>query len=196
MINMTRHSDLQTHFDAIEKELTRYVEKVDDNGNTITIAIPPNENAFNIVKLIVKIRRGIDVHNNTIAFSGLIIKHFTTIIPGLTTRWLVSVTDTMADYMEYGGANEALLVSQYINMIKLGQTYINHCGEYSKPSTYPATELWDGVTEYMIDGGDMPRNMYNRINKSIKNPVIKRIFNEVRMRQYGTGNFMDQIGAL
>jgi hypothetical protein len=57
-------------------------------------------------------------------------------------------------------------------------------------------ELWDGVTEYMIDGGDMPTNLYRRINNSIKNPVIKKIFNEVRMRQYGSDNFMARMKAL
>jgi hypothetical protein len=195
-INMTRHADLQTHFAALEKELTTYVEQENEDGEIETVAVPPNEHAFEIVKLIVMLRRGIDVKNNTIRFSTLMTRHFTIIIPNLTTRWLVSITDTMADYMEYGGANEALLVSQYVNLIKLGQTYINHCGDYVKPDKYMGRELWDGVTEYMIDGGDMPTNLYRRINNSIKNPVIKKIFNEVRMRQYGSDNFMARMKAL
>ena len=177
--NLVRHSDINDHLKALRKEL----QHVDDT-------------TFGVISNIVHIRRGVDINTQVMAFHNTLKLQYRSVFSQLDTRWLVSIADTFADTMEFGGDAEAMLISQHINMIKLAQTYIDYCGEFKKPEKFEHYELWDGVINYKLDGGDMPSNMNNRIKKVIKNPVLKALYEEVRLRQYKSGNFMDKLGVI
>ncbi len=103
----------------------------------------------------------------TPTYRDLLLRH-------LNTRWLVAVCDTYADHGNREQRIAALSLSMLINLTKLAETerLLLHDTEYDKNAEdqfqqgFPHS-LWDGVTSYLIDTGDMPRNMFARLRSSL-----------------------------
>lgn len=195
--NFQRWPDVQQHLNALWKELSTTVTEQNEKGEDITVEVPPSEEVKKVISAIVHIRRGIDPQHHVIQFHIQLKGDYKKLFSQLDTRWLVSIADTCADTMQYGGATEAIIISTYANVIKLGETYrLYSNSQYQKPNRWEPHILWDGVSNFNVYGGDMPTNLYRRINASISNPMLKALFAEVKSRLNGSGTYMEQLGAL
>ncbi len=140
---------------------------------------------FYSVWLIVKIRRKIDLDNSIEQFFKLWNRESTFLIKHLSSRWLISVCDTFIDYSK--DSNEvayAFAALFFINTIKLYETervmYKNNNVNSNPEFQTAKVQLFDGITAYNAKGGDMIKNMFNRLNlKSDSQTVSATIFKEL-----------------
>ena len=103
----------------------------------------------------------------TPAFREVLLEH-------LNTRWLIAVCDTFADYGEGGERPAAVCLSTLINLTKLAETerLVQRDPTWDPAAVagfrevFPHT-LWDGVTSYLLDTGDMPRNLFARLGSAL-----------------------------
>ena len=178
-----RMKNVEDHIRALEQELAG------KSPETVTL-----------ISLIVFIRRGIDPDENWSKFRCLMASDYKTIIEELDTRWLVAICDTYADQGEDIEAIQALLISTFCNLIKLGDTFKLVCKnpDYDEAKLQiPPRELWDGVTSYLVCKGDMPRNLINRLNRRMgTNPVFRKLWNTVLARVSRSENFLTSLGKL
>lgn len=123
-------------------------------------------------RCIILIRREIDLDNQWAILRWLLDtpEHRSVLLARLNTRWLVAICDTFADHGGLGERSAALCLSTLINTIKLCETerlILNDAGQNGAALARFSDELprglWDGVTSYLIPGGDMPRNLFHRL---------------------------------
>lgn len=135
---------------------------------------------------IVKIRRQIEPEDNRALFLDLV--HHPIIGPflaqHLSLRWLVSAADTLADIGNAQEAGAAMNLVVLINMMKLAETEYRLCG---KPEHQPQqlaqlleqhpVALFEGMIYYHPIRGDMPRNMFQRLRRSVSSHAfLERVF--------------------
>lgn len=124
--------------------------------------------------LIVRIRRGIDLQDSLDRFFLLWTSEGQELARLLSSRWLVSACDTIADHGTPFQRAGAMMLSATINTIKLAETErLLLCDASLDASKVEAlkshhaerihVELWDGMTAYSIEAGDMPRNLLARM---------------------------------
>lgn len=131
-----------------------------------------------------KLRQKSEPEKNWIEFNGYINTNINSICKSLNTRWLISICDTYADYGSPIEARNALIVSVLVNMEKLGQTQRllqkDSTIDTGKMKYYKNSKpiyLWDGMTSFNINNGDLTKNLFRRMDSLIKySPEIYMIF--------------------
>jgi hypothetical protein len=140
---------------------------------------------FYAVWIIVKIRRKLDLNNTLEQFFKLWNTQATFLIKHLSARWLISVCDTFIDYSkESNEVAYAFSTLFFMNTIKLYETekamYNQQNPQYYPEFLTAKVQLFDGITAYNAKGGDMVKNMFNRLNNKINNQIVTaQIFKEL-----------------
>jgi hypothetical protein len=137
--------------------------------------------------LVVRIRRKIDLESTLGAFFALWASDAEQLASNLSSRWLVSACDTFADYGTPFQRAAALMLSATINTLKLAETERLLMSDASldleKTERLIRTQagqthvpLWDGMTAYSIEAGDMPRNLLSRMRSVLSgDPALSAI---------------------
>jgi len=142
-----------------------------------------------LISLIKNLRQGRNTEKNRIEFKRIIQKNIKKICKNLNTRWLISICDTYVDYGNPIEARNALIITVFTNMEKLGQTYFHmfdlkiNNEKIKKLRDEPPFELWDGMTSFHLKKGDLTSNMFRRIDWCLKEtPELHLIFKTVLTR--------------
>lgn len=139
--------------------------------------------------LTVRLRRGIEPDGALQEFRQLVNDRTDELCAALDTRWLVSVCDTIADVGTPIEQRNAMFVSMLANFEKVGQSYVfwrlNYEGSLDVPVDHQHRKLrlWDGMTSFHLDIGDVTNNMFFRLERLLhETPAIERIYRTVRDR--------------
>lgn len=152
-----------------------------------------------VAKLIILIRRKQDIVNNYDKFYKLCNEYTDVICKSMTTRWLVSVLDTIFDHGEPHQKAGALSVSVLVNMLIVSDT-IMACLDASeipeKPfDTTSSTEY--GCMFLNTRTGDNIRNFINRVNLAVEPcEVVSKIWKEIFCRIQQTKNSISLLKKL
>jgi hypothetical protein len=155
-----------------------------------------------LAKLIVWIRRDIQRDEALGAFGYILENELDFLCEHLSSRWLIAVADTLADY---GSAEErigAMIPVVMLNMAKLAETERMLVSDpqvneemRARLQSFPPVPLWDGTSTYLLDQGDMPRNMFARIRSVLtRAPVSLQIFETLLCRLRENDNILSRIG--
>ncbi len=126
------------------------------------------------VWLIVNIRRNIDKALNFEKLSSLWRHEDAFLLENLSTRWLISVCDTVVDCSENKhDVMVAMSATLFMNTIKLYETermaQLQSRPEGDMVHPLPSgTALFDGMTGYMEKGGDMVHNLSHRLFQAVE----------------------------
>jgi hypothetical protein len=132
------------------------------------------EFCFHLAKIIIFIRRNINLDNNLRIYFDIVNREMQFFCKHLTTRWLLSVCVTYSDHGSPVQRGIAQMLVCMFNMMKLSETErrLAADAQYAPEKIQSIREahgrrehieLWDGVTAYSVQGGDMPRNMFCRM---------------------------------
>lgn len=129
-----------------------------------------SEIKFAHAALIVALRRGIEVTHNFSRFMSLWEEHSDFLTETLDSRWLVSACDTLAQFsQDIAQAQLAAMGSLFVNTLKLYETerIAAACDAADPARIASGTPLFDGMTAFMIGGGDMVANLIGRLDATI-----------------------------
>ena len=105
--------------------------------------------------------------------------HF--LVEQLSIRWLVSVADTLADHGAPTDSAAAIILVTLVNMIKLAES--ERCimtdpshneAKLEKWAEQFAVPLFGGLTWFNPRRGDMPRNLFARIERQVSHHPFLR----------------------
>jgi hypothetical protein len=124
---------------------------------------------IDVIREIVFLRRRIDVQTHFERFRKLLSEGGEDLLQSFSTRWLVSIADTIADFGSPIERGNAMIIVVLANVTKLAETERRifsstqvdelrreECASGGAP-------LWDGMQTYGLKQGDMPNNMWTRI---------------------------------
>lgn len=163
--------------------------------------------SFELVKIIVLIRRGIALEQNVKLFFTIIEAEIDFLLNVLSTRWIISIADTYADHGTDLQQATAVMIIAPFNMIKLTETERlimadNHHDEHKielndqRRARREPLELWDGMTTYSLRHGDMPRNMIARMRRiAARDRVLSRIFDTLLQRALAGETILSRLAA-
>ncbi len=157
--------------------------------------------SFEVVSLIVKIRRELEVASNFERFIYLLQTELEVIVEELNTRWLVSILDTLADHAASPLRENSLIISCFINMTKLGTTYQRLSGgvlleESVANQKCPPEGIWDGVSEFYVMNGDMVKNLILRIDRAISsNDLTNVIWDKIKVNLRESNNMISDLSS-
>lgn len=163
-----RHENLETHLSALKLEFAGQPRL-----------------CFELISLIVRIRRQNGRCEEWEVFRSLLQCELDYFCEHLDSRWLVAVADTLADLGEESERAAAMLSSLLINVLKLAETErmfsVNPEPDPVKFQKFIGDQmpvpLWDGVSSYWVDRGDMPRNLLHRCRSVLEGtPIPGKIF--------------------
>ncbi len=159
-------------------------------------------------RTIILIRRDLDpaIHWATLRFLMETPAYREVLLDHLNTRWLVSICDTYADHGTREERLAAISLTVLVNVVKLAETERLLTGD-DRESTPEEREaflsgfphpLWDGVTSYLVESGDMPRNLFNRLRDTlVEAPPFDAIGETILQRLKETdGHLMARMGML
>lgn len=142
-----------------------------------------------IKSLIVCLRRQKDLDIHWPRFTILVHDNLDQICTTCDTRWLVSITDTFANYGTPIERRNAMFVSIVANFEKLWATnllmYDVHFNQakLKRLKKNRIIPLWDGMYSFNINRGDMTNNLFGRVYSLLEDtPVIRKIFDTVLER--------------
>jgi hypothetical protein len=124
---------------------------------------------------IVKIRRGVDPLTNLSMFFDMWMAETSFLCRQLNSRWLVSAVDTYADHGDEVERPTALMISGFFNAIKLSESerlLAREPGVHQHNLPEPGVPLWDGISAYNFEKGDMLRNLIDRMRDVASNRAI------------------------
>lgn len=164
---------------------------------------------YELAKRIVLIRRGIEHEVNIRDFFRILEFATEVLCQRLSTRWLVSVCDTIADHGRSPSEKaNAICISLFINLIKLAETESILKGAAGSAGNeqfdsdialerflvgWPHS-LGDGMTSYHPQRGDMPRNLLARIEATMAgNSLVGEIFAAVLERVKQSDNLLSRM---
>jgi hypothetical protein len=140
-----------------------------------------------LAKLIIYLRRGVDVETNTELFFELWEEYTEVLLRELDTRWLLSVVDTAIDVGDDLEAAVAMNISQCINQCNIHTSLLLNCVDGrldgSKLQREMKAPTWDGMITIDVPTGDMVHNMMNRMDVIIRRePWLNDIWTEIKNR--------------
>ncbi|HSH96052.1 MAG TPA: hypothetical protein VK968_18035 [Roseimicrobium sp.] len=147
---------------------------------------------------IVRLRRGVDPQLDWNVFIQLIADYEEVLYKNLNLRWLISICDTYADYGDQNEQLAGVCLSSFVNLIKLSETERLHMVD---PMLRPAAlmspkPLWDGMMSYNMPKGDMPRNLFARMDRNLRHaPRIHRLWLEIFSRLKSSDNLLSRLAA-
>lgn len=153
---------------------------------------------FELARRIILIRRELDLDENVEAFFEILYHDIHFICQSLSARWLISVCDTIADHGNPQQRTGAICISTFANLVKLAESEsILRSDAEIRPDQYMQQwphDLGNGMTSYHLFDGDMPRNLWRRINRSLDNtPVLQLIFETLVERLKSTDNLLSRL---
>lgn len=166
--NVLKTPDLEQHLKAMEAEF-----------------IGKPRVLYELVSLIIKIRRKNNLAQNVVTFTDLLGRYTNVIIDNADVRWLVSICDTIADHGDDIMKPRAMMIVNYVNMIKLNDTLLTIVKDPNidgdKKRNFKVSPTWAGLTSFDIEKGDMTKNMFRRLENVLKDtPLLKQIFLKIQ----------------
>ena len=151
-----------------------------------------------LVSLIRDIRNSRNLEANLERFFGLINAREQEVIAILSIRWLVSVCDTFADHGKELERPNAMLISMFINMLRMAETISFISGPFESERVDEAREsrieCFDGVTTFNIDRQDVYLNLCKRMaNVMPSTPFLWTVWNEILRRIHACDNVMVRV---
>lgn len=137
-----------------------------------------------VAKCIIHIRRNDQREQHVNLLTDMLQKHTQLFVNNSDIRWLVSVCDTIVDTGTPEQRSTAMIISNFVNLLKLWDTSVDimHNTEFSNQRTavYKPKPLWAGAITFSIRDGDMVHNMMRRINSCVKtDPLLLAIWRRV-----------------
>lgn len=146
-----------------------------------------------VIAAIIHIRRNNMRYNNYHAFDRYCNEYTEVLSEHLDTRWMVSVFDTYADMGESPRRELALMLSVFVNMNKVLDTVMGD-NKIQKPAYGP---LYDGLTTYTVQTGDMIKNLVKRIDRSVQSdPVLSLFWATIKERMRQNDSTLAQLNKL
>jgi hypothetical protein len=109
------------------------------------------------------------------------------------SRWIVSIADTYADFGEPQIVrSNAMLISLFVNMIRLGETVYNGC---TPMKLVTIGHMYDGLTYMHYDKQDTLLNLSKRINRIMDyTPVLEPLWYAVveKAKSASDGNYVNR----
>lgn len=180
-ISYQRQNDIEKHIAQISLEMP---------GCTLA--------ALEIVKHIVLIRRQQDVQHHYQQMLSLLEKYAPVMLRDFTSRWLVSICDTIADLGTPQQSANAMIVVTWINTIKMCQTMWHRLENQTyQKDNIPNAELWDGITTYNIAHGDTWHNLNKRNRRVLgQTPLLLSIYTVLQERLINSNTSFNQLAKL
>jgi hypothetical protein len=178
-------ANLQSHLDALSREFSGAPQL-----------------CFELAALIVHVRRKIDFEQSLEKFFFLLDTELDFFCRELNSRWLVAVADTLADYGDESERIAAMIPVLLINMTKLAETerlFLADASPDAQKQTAvqgnrPPLPLWDGISSYWFDCGDMPRNLFRRCRLALGTaPITLKIFDTLIERLQNNPNLLSRL---
>mgnify|MGYP000247547506 FL=1 len=151
-----------------------------------------SELCFTHAKIIVLIRRDFEAKNHFASFEQLWDEEKSYLLKNLNTRWLISATDTFADFSEDDSIKSlSLACSCLLNTVKMQESerFIANLDSNSDDKEKIARldneeriPLFDGISVFKVGTDDTLRNMRWRIDKAAKINIAGEILLEVFLR--------------
>lgn len=179
--NVLRHNNIDRHLEAMQAEFI---------GKPYVCWL--------LVTYIIKLRRNIDVNANKVEFTRLLGTYADVLISNYDVRWLVSICDTIADYGDELLKPRAMMIVNFVNMIKLNDTVLliakDPTPDPTKVQNFKVSPTWGGMTSYDIRKGDMTKNMFGRLDKVLDpTPMLKKIFKKIINQTKKTPNSVSDL---
>ena len=159
-----------------------------DDDQAPPILATPNPAALRVQAMIGPMRRGAGPES-WLAFRDLVERELEAVCRGSTTRQLISICDTYADYGDPVERRNALLISLLGNMEKVGQSFLLWRTGYHRPFDPPASSaprkvaLWDGMDTMHAEIGDVTNHLFARMEGMLaETPALDVIFRTIRDR--------------
>ncbi len=161
-----------------------------------------------VARTIIMIRRDIDTetHWSTLRHVMETPRYRDVLLEHLNTRWWIAICDTYADHGDAKEKLAAICLTTLVNLVKLSETERlilrdpNHDDARIAgfAEDFPH-ELWDGVTSYLVASGDMPRNLFSRLERSLAGAppfdVVGRMLLE-RMATAKSGTVLGRLASI
>lgn len=139
-----------------------------------------------LIKLIQNLRRGDELEKSKKLFFKEVEINAEKWCNELTLRWLISVIDTYADHGTEIEKSNALIVSTFANLIKIGDTslLLTRPDDSMLPRLMKdVVFLYDEINSLRIAKDDMPNVLFHRISDVMKQtPAIELYFEEIKSR--------------
>ncbi|OYU32012.1 MAG: hypothetical protein CFE39_05460 [Comamonadaceae bacterium PBBC2] len=139
--------------------------------------------------LITSIRRNDDADSNWGKLEKLLKAETDRICAVCNTRWLTSICDTYVDFGNPIESRNGMMVSIFVKMEKIAQSYVHwrlgYVGSMGIPlvDSHRKIRLWDGVSSFNLEIGDATNSMFGRMEFLLSETyVLQRIFLAIKDR--------------
>ena len=168
-------NNLDEHFSALRNEF-----------------IGQSELCYTHAKIIVLIRRDFNSKKHFALFEQLWKKEKDYLLKNLNIRWLISATDTFADFSEDEAIKSlSIACSCLLNTVKIQESehfitnfdnYLDDNEKIARLDNEERIPLFDGISTFKIGTDDTLRNMRWRIDKAAKINIAGEILLEIFLR--------------
>lgn len=155
-----------------------------------------------VVFLIKELRNSRDVQRNWLEMKNLIESNIEQIVLIFSTRWLISICDTYADYGDDVEKRNAFILSIFVNTIRIADTM--RClfkGEMDPDRIQQLKseqiQLYDGLMTLHLDRQDTCLNLSKRMIRLLKTtPLFLRIYETLVKRALNSKNLLSDFASL
>jgi hypothetical protein len=152
-------------------------------------------------ELIAEIRNSRNLETNLAQFFGLMSERQSEILASFDIRWLVSICDTYADHGSEVERRNALLVSMFVNLLRLAETHRFLSGPIDSARLEVARgdpiELYEGVSTFSIDRQDVYLNLSKRMARVMPStPFLYAIWKKIVQRLHSCPNAISVLSSL
>jgi len=171
--NLNRKPDLEENIMAVRAEF-----------------IGKPEICHHMARIIIYLRRQIDVDVNSRKFFRLLKQYEDVLLEHYDTRWLISICDTIVDY---GGPSRSAIAMNIVCMVQ-ACNIANTVAHKVENSTITTGELmtdrkyttFDGLITADTYSGDMHYNMCQRVNRLCRrDPILDKLWQTIKRRAKG-----------
>jgi hypothetical protein len=133
-----------------------------------------SELSFDVVKKIIRLRRGFSRHRNWLFLYGAILNHPQAVFSGLTLRWIVSVLDTFGDmpcprhYKLAAGTMRGFVLGLRLGYSIAVQSVKDPEVQDEPIHFFHQREIWAGIIHFDYKIGDTYRNYMTRTNRELR----------------------------
>lgn len=129
-----------------------------------------------VLVCIVALRRNVDPHIDAPALLYLLEEYQDEILEYFSSRWLVSICDTLADHAPAPDKYLAMIISTTFNHIRLMESHrdvlISDEIDQEYFATHKQVPLWDGFLTFNLRYGDTFENLYAREDKLLQEHAV------------------------
>jgi len=162
-----------------------------------------SELSYTHAKIIVLIRRDFDSKYHFELFEQLWKKEKDYLLKNLNIRWLISATDTFADFSDDEAIKGLSLASScLLNTVKIqeSESFINNFDSYvddkekiARLDNEERIPLFDGISVFKVGTDDTLRNMRWRIDKAAKVNIAGEVLLEIFLRLQEHNNIFKRL---